>query len=295
MAELQRPTRSWPLESLGFLLVAVVTATLSLSSKEVEFWQIIALALAVIIFGLPHGALDPWIARREGFAQSRWRFGGQYLGLAVLVILVWWLLPVFSLGVFLVISAWHFGQDWAGLVPPWQRLALGLGLLALPAASNPAQVQLIFTTISSPEGTHLAEALGLMAWITTPLMVAIALVLGWRKRWSAALEIIALVVLAWLVPALIYFIVYFCFLHSPRHVRHCLENTAPDLRQNALRSAGWYTLLTLVLALPFGLYLSSIDDMEKALVQLVFVGLAALTVPHMLLMSRTQHRAKQAA
>ena len=277
------------------MIAALLAAALSLSSNEVELWQIVALALAVIILGLPHGALDPWIARREGFLRSPWRFAGQYLGLALLVVVVWWLFPVFSLGAFLLISAWHFGQDWAGLAPPWQRLVLGLGLLALPAASNSEQVQLIFTLLSSPQGAMLGQALTLIAWITTPLMLAIALAFGWQRQWSASLEVVALVVLAWLVPALIYFIVYFCFLHSPRHLRHCLEDTEPDLRPRALGSAAGYSLLTLVFALPFGLYLTRLNDIETALVQLVFIGLAALTVPHMVLMARARSRARDRA
>jgi len=277
----------WPTESTAFLIAAGLAIALSLPASDgIGLWQAGLLALAVVILGLPHGALDPWIARHRGLMQSTWLFAGQYAGLALLVVAIWWLIPVASLAAFLLFSAWHFAQDWHRVLPASQRGAVGLGLLALPAFAHPEQVGLVFGLIASPQAVWLGQALNLVAWVTTPLMLLIATVLGSQARWSSSMEIVVLIVLAWLTPVLVYFIIYFCFLHSPRHLRLALEGIEGSERNAAILSAAGYTAVTLIFAIPFALILFSINDPEQALLQVVFIGLAAVTVPHMVLMAR---------
>ncbi len=109
----------WPPETLGFLIAAglAILLTLALPDGGGTF-QVVVLAIAVVVLGLPHGALDPWIARQHGLMRSEAAFQGQYLGLALLVIATWWALPGISLLLFLAFSAWHFGQDWRRVSRP---------------------------------------------------------------------------------------------------------------------------------------------------------------------------------
>ncbi len=142
--------------------------------------------------------------------------------------------------------------------------------------------------ISGTSGQRLANPMHQLGLVATPVMLLIALVFATRRQWRSAAELIGLVVLAWLTLPLVYFLVYFCFLHSPRHLRLALNSVQGPARRSALKSAAFNTLITLLLALPFGLYLFYTSSLEQSLLQLVFIGLAALTVPHMLLMARAE-------
>jgi beta-carotene 15,15'-dioxygenase len=80
--------------------------------------------------------------------------------------------------------------------------------------------------------------------------------------------------------------VYFCLLHSLRHLTGTL-GVLPERRQ-ALHSAAGITALSLAgAALAALLLLAGAGAVvDAAMLQVVFIGLAALTVPHMLLVDR---------
>jgi len=92
-----------------------------------------------------------------------------------------------------------------------------------------------------------------------------------------------LLVLAFVAEPLVYFALYFCALHSLRHLAG-LFREAPASEQGRLwRMTFVYTVATVVLA---GVLLAlwSHLPIDTLILQLVFIGLAAVTVPHMMLM-----------
>jgi len=54
--------------------------------------QLAILAVIILLFGFPHGALDPWIAKQIGLGNTPMQvviFNCVYLAIAALVVLVW--------------------------------------------------------------------------------------------------------------------------------------------------------------------------------------------------------------
>lgn len=249
------------------------------------------LALGVVLLGLPHGALDGVLLRNTAFWQQRFprlRFNLFYLVLAAAVIVAWWLAPVIALAVFLALSAVHFGGDFKPAARPVQWLA-GAWLLLLPIGFHTDEVAWLFSMLSGPE----AEALALALALPVPLLIAVGLGLGLflsRTRLLLPVEIGLLLVLAWATPPLVYFAVYFCCLHSLRHFYRSWQHMPPDWRGPMRQEVVIYTLLTLVGAGLVGLWLSTGVAADALLMQLVFIGLAALTVPHMALMLWAERR-----
>lgn len=278
----------------GLFVVAALGVCLfsGFSSSGLASWQIVLLAAGVALFGLPHGALDPWIARRSDLPLPAWAFGLTYLAMALAVIALWWWQPALTLALFLLISAWHFSGDWQPDLPLWARLAVGLSLLALPIWSHPQTVQFLFGLLSGPGGERLAEQLAAPAVLAVPAMASAGLWLLVTGRRRAAAELLALLLLGWLTTPLLYFIVYFCLLHSPRHLLTERWMTPPHLRGKMMTSGLLNTGLTIVLAVPFALWLSQTGDIEQTLLRVVFIGLAALTVPHMALIFWVKHSEK---
>ena len=66
----------------------------------------------IIFMGIPHGAIDGAISVTFGFTKSfhlQVRFIITYFLIAILVVVLWYFLPVFSLILFLLVSMFHFG------------------------------------------------------------------------------------------------------------------------------------------------------------------------------------------
>lgn len=276
---------TWLFLALGAFAVAVLAADAAALPDQA---LVVVLALAVAVTGLPHGALDPWVAWRVGLWQGRWGFVAfnlAYVGIAALVIAAWLLAPGPSLALFLAISAWHFAGDWRADLPGWARAVAGSALLALPAWRWPAQVDTSFALLAGPDGSVIAGWLAVAApWLAAG-MAAVALVALRRSR-ATAVELLAVAALALLLPPLVYFIVYFCALHSLRHLRIAARDADAGSRRRMTGVALLYTALTLLAAALAWPWLAATGASASVpgtdLLRLVFIGLAALTLPHML-------------
>lgn len=281
------------LERLLFPVAAIfVVALLALAPTLLSpTAELVGLSIVVALFGMPHGALDPWIAEKIGLGRTRTEsiaFNLVYLLIAALVVLIWTVLPVSSLLVFLAISAWHFSGDWSHDMGRLPRLGVGLLLLLMPIGFHTENVALLFSYLSGEGGQTLAHTLSLPVWFLVVAMLALAEWAAWRRQWLAGLELLGLLALAYVAPPLVYFALYFCLLHSPRHLLGLFRAADPSQRPRLVRMAIIYTVATLVLLGALAWFWGQQDAIVpfNALVtKLVFIGLAAVTVPHMLLIA----------
>jgi Brp/Blh family beta-carotene 15,15'-monooxygenase len=252
--------------------------------------QLLLLAVLVVVFGLPHGALDPWLAERAGLAGDARKvvaFNLAYLAVAALVVLVWVWLPVLSLAVFLAISAVHFSGDWKSDLDPFPRLVAGLLLLLMPIGFQTNQVAVLFEHLSGEGGAALAQALALPAWVLVAIMMTLTGVALRRQRWWAGLEFASLLALAYVAQPLVYFALYFCALHSLRHLAGLFRHAPPADQARLWRMTIVYSVATVFLAGVLWVLWSQMPA-DTLILRLVFIGLAAVTVPHMLLMARVK-------
>lgn len=279
---------SWPLETRFFVPIALVAAVAlgAFPHAIPQSIQLAVLALGVVVLGLPHGALDPAIADRAGLVRSKaslWAFNTIYTAVVLAVIGLWWLAPVFSLALFLVVSAWHFAGDWRDTLPWWAQGIGGAGLLLMPITFHTETVSIIFVVLSGPGGSTLAKTLSQLGWVVPLAMLSVAGFAVVKRQWASAMEFAALVLIGILAPPLVFFIIYFCSLHSPRHLREHFQQVDSSGHRRLWRMLVVYTLATLLLIIPM-LWLWSSVSVNESIVRLVFVGLAAVTVPHMMLM-----------
>jgi len=268
-----------------FLVVTGILALASVLHKQLAPSTALAvLVVGVILLGLPHGALDPMVASKA-FASHRYYsaivFYLFYLLLALSYGLLWSRCPTLGLSSFLVIAAVHFGSDWQYRGIAFTRIAYGLTIVTLPALAHPVEVAGIYSVLGATHAQLLIDVSRGVAVIAVCAGGAGA-VMRFRERASDAFEFLAIVVGATLLGPLVFFTCYFCLLHSPRH----LLETAAGLGIGSLRRiylvAAPIVLATIVLGGIFWLVLPDISYTSR-LLTLVFVGLAALTVPHMLL------------
>ena len=279
-----------------FCAAALLTAALSpLLAQADPAAALAVLAALILLLGVPHGALDPVFARNvpgmQGGAQGMVRWAGFWLGylaLAAGVVLLWRLAPaVFLLG-FLAISAGHFSGDPAAGAPPLARMLHGGAPIVLPTLLHAGEVGRLFTLLAGADAAALVlPALHALAW---PWLLGLALMAAWRARTDglAGLELASVGMLASVAPPLPAFTVFFCGMHSPRHILRTAAYAGSPLRAVLLGCAG-PMLLTALGAMAAWWWLDGVA-VEARVIQLVFVGLAALTVPHMALVERVRLR-----
>ncbi|MDI1288704.1 MAG: Brp/Blh family beta-carotene 15,15'-dioxygenase [bacterium] len=274
-------------------LSAAVLLSLSQTAPGVELALVTG---AIALAGLPHGAADAWIAAREGLASDRLGkavFLAVYSGLALLVIAVWLLFPVMSLALFLAISVWHFGDDSRKDLHPVARISTGLIILGAPAAFHATAVSDAYGILSGDRISAIVSAQGALFWLGC-VALPLTLVLTSARNPLAAratpgrinhlIEMILLVALAAFLSPLLYFAVYFCGVHSPRHLGRVIR-LFPE--RGGSRLWGTITALTLFSvfagAVAWGWLTTTGQQPDAAGLQVLFIGLAALTLPHMLL------------
>lgn len=290
MTLLKSAQRVFPFSAL--LCIVLLNVSFDFISPTI---QLIILGIVIALLGLPHGALDPWIAERLGFnntPQQRFLFNAGYLALAALVVLFWWWFPALSLIIFLSISAWHFSADWMPSLSMPTRLIAGALLLLMPIGFHTEAVETIFQQLSGTEGGKLADTLALPAWLLGSTMVLMTAATVWKRQWQTSLEFFTLAALAYFTPPLLYFTLYFCLLHSPRHLYGVFSTAPTAVHPRLIRMMAFYTLATLLL-LGVLWWLWPSLPVNTLILKFIFIGLAAVTVPHMVLIAVAYVRTKQ--
>jgi len=252
--------------------------------------SIVAL-LFVVLIGLPHGAFDGAIANHLGAGRSfaaTAKFIASYCAAAALIIAIWIIFPAITLALFLIISMIHFGRGDAsaksGPVFMTQVLLHGglpiFGIIYFQQSSviplfdaltnGASDLAILISKIMVPVLGLMAGLYGLMAFRDASL----------RARFA---EFILLAVVIAILPPLVSFALYFCIIHTGRHMRRIWHVLASTISPKGLyRQAAGFTLASWLVGGAAFLWLEN-GDLDAALLQVVFIGLAALTVPHMIL------------
>lgn len=271
--------------SLGAILLATVTLALGRLDERIE---LIVVAALIVVFGLPHGALDTLFAHRLYGINTLggWlRFGIIYLLLSTLVVGLWLIQPTLFLGGFLVISAGHFSGD-PGVGTPWPARALyGGAIIILPALLHAVDMTRLFALLAGAKpAAILVQWLSLLAW---PWLagLTLALLLRLRSDGLTALEMGAVGILALVAPPLVAFVVFFCGMHSARHILRSIDYSGRSSLRRLL-AAAILPMLGVLIGSAAAWYFLRETSLDARIVQLVFVGLAALTVPHMVLVEQ---------
>ena len=279
-------------------IVAILGIALRMPAPPLPV-QAAVLGVLVATLGLPHGALDPLIARRAGLWRTPLGFAGfnlGYLAIVALVVGVWLLAPTASLVGFLVVSGIHFGADWNGGRSVVLRSLTGVGLLTLPAFAHHDEVAGIYRTLAGTGGGVVADVQALLGPVAIIAML-IGAALALRRRPTDTLEILLAATLALVAPPLIFFALYFCALHSARHLRHGFAEERGSGRLAVLITVV-YTVVPIaavgILTVVFvGDFAPGGSLAGGWIIRLVFIGLAALTVPHMMVIAIGELRGRR--
>jgi Brp/Blh family beta-carotene 15,15'-monooxygenase len=266
----------------AFSLTAVVAmAFYHLWMRDSVEVQLTIFCALLALTGLPHGAIDPAIARKAGLWSGLTgliMFSAGYLGLAVIAVGIWFVMPELFIIPMLALSAWHFSGDWSPYFSHPASVAVSCAVITLPALFYSQEVLAIFYLLAPTYSDTIVSGMAVFSILST-LFVFFSCFKIPHPSHTVLAELAILFCAAVALPPIPFFTVYFCLLHSPLHL-------SESLAQLGLSE-------TVVFAVPFtalsfaagSLFLLGLPDISFSfqLIQVIFVGLFALTIPHMLL------------
>lgn len=284
------------------LALAAAIAIVWLDRASAAAGPIVLLVLSGTI-GVFHGALDGSILLRQFQPVAR-ALGWGLAYLLVVVLLGVGLLPYpeLTLLLLLALSVWHFGEIYERPLPALRWAALATRLVAggtpvmVPALTSANQLSSLSPAWASPHQPWLMQAWTVMAWVWLALLAGYTVwcVVAHVRvpRWLLG-ELVLVVTLNLLLTPAMAFAIYFGLYHALGHVWRVLR-AVTSLDAAAFRTVTAILVLTVALAAGLlGLMLSSVqiklaaapDSYLPLLVHWLIVGLTALTVPHLVLIS----------
>ena len=265
----------------------------------------------IITFGISHGALDNLKGKKliNYFGYNNIIiFYLLYILISLFIILLWVIFPTFTLSIFLLVACYHFGkEDTAFLlekekffkfirVNDFVYFSKGFLIVLAPLYFHNEETLSIFKLLGADslflikfQNDLMWEYHKILAWISFIgyiVFLHINLNDGGYKA-IHSFDFIPIIILNIVLTPLLAFTVYFCFIHSFKHsisLINLLDNkNFKNGVKKFLKKALPLTLITAILFIISVFILTNYYVLDEAILKVIFIGLASLTFPHILL------------
>jgi Brp/Blh family beta-carotene 15,15'-monooxygenase len=291
----------------GVALSLIFSQILGESSMQ---WQV-AIAVAALAIGIPHGALDHLVTLPKSRPLVMAGFISIYVMVAIVAVIAILNFNVIGFIFVLVMSAVHFGIGDAAFVSEIDRrrptsIRLPRAIYAISAGSIPVFIPLV-NSASTDALAQVNPALidwhqgydqEILTAVITIACISIAR-LTVRKRYREAVDIGLLLALALLTPPLIAFALYFGCWHAMRHTARLtlsLETSQRAYAVGNVRSAFLKAVIPGLPALVGTFFIAGVlairgQEFTDDFFWMALVVVWALTVPHMAVTAKLDRRA----
>jgi Brp/Blh family beta-carotene 15,15'-monooxygenase len=290
--------------SFIFFLFCNIISLITFKAKNFSISPLICLFL-ILVIGVSHGSLDHIKGKRllKIFdIKNVFIFYVSYILLTIFIIIAWVLLPAISLLLFLIVASYHFGkEDTQFLITnhnsiiPLLYFFKGLLIILAPMFFHFDETVTIYKFLLVEDETFYT----ILDYIETNKILLIGIVLSTLssvllfikefeiKKFVIFLDYFSIIILNYYLSPLVAFTLYFCFLHSLRHsISLIFEIDNLDFNNGLikfLKKALPLTILTAILCVISLFFLNNIYDLNSSILKVIFIGLASLTFPHILL------------
>lgn len=286
-------TRFLQIQSNLFMVIAMMTiAWHYMVADKFSASQLILLILFIAIFGVPHGSLDALFAKKAFALITRrdwFKFVGLYLLISIGVLIFWLWLPTIFFILFLGFSALHFSDDLSDIAPKLLSFLYGLNIILLPSILHANQLALLYGYLINNN-----DAVAIVSWMqpiaVASLLLTMLFTIGFYVKKQHVdtrrlLEITFASLLMLIVKPLLAFTVYFCFMHSARHMVRAKFYLNEDSNKHFIITLVLPTLLVVIFCASIFQLLPT-QTVDENLVKVTFAALAALTFPHAFLLNK---------
>ena len=290
--------------SFIFFLLCNIFSIIAFKITYFTISPLICLSL-ILSIGVCHGSLDNLKGRKlfQIFGINNFFiFYLSYILISVSVIILWMIIPSTSLLIFLIVASHHFGkEDTQFLIVKDsylnQLLFLLKGSLIIlaPMYFHFDETISIFKLLLVENETfyeflNLIETNKILLYgiIVSTLSSIILFSKNFElKKFTIFLDYFSILIVNYFFSPLIAFTIYFCFLHSIRHSISLMSELDKNDLTNGLKifikKATPLTILTAIFCF-MGVYLlNNTFNFDNSILKIIFIGLASLTFPHILL------------
>ena len=264
-----------------------------------NYEPIIICLFLILILGISHGSLDNIKGRKllKLFGRkSESLFYLLYLMVSLIVILFWLKFPNTVLSLFLIFAAYHFGKE--DTVFTFKKKFLiaeslfflkGSSVIIAPLLFQRNATNEIFNILNFYVFEHsIFSDQFLVIFLCLSLVSAIFISNKKKVDLKAIMimDFLSLVILNFFLTPILAFTFYFCFLHSIRHSITLIFELDKSLKIGFKKFVGRALPLTLVTGIFFLIsiyFLNNFYTLDEAIYKVIFIGLASLTFPHILL------------
>ena len=259
----------------------------------------------ILIIGVSHGSLDHIKGRKllKIFKFNNiFVFYFAYLIFAISIITFWIIFPAITLITFLIVASFHFGKEDTQFL--------------INKSSNLNQLLFLFKgslIILAPLFFHFDETIAIfklllieneifyfsLNFIENNKILNIGIIISTIssvflfiknfeiKKFTIFFDYFSILIVNFFFTPLIAFTIYFCFLHSIRHSISLIFELDQENFFNGLlffiKKAFPLTIITATFCLISLYFLNKNYGFDSSILKLIFIGLASLTFPHILL------------
>ena len=262
------------------------------------FISIQACLFLILVFGVSHGGLDHIKGKKllkNYKIKNTLSFYVIYILISLLILILWILIPTTTLSIFLLVAAYHFGKEDSEVMKPKTNNFLNFiffikGSLIILAPlfykfnETVALFEILNFNIDLFDYKNLIEIFFYLSLLSNIYF----LIEDLKSNYGfIAFDLLSINLLFSLLSPLIAFTLYFCFIHSLRHT----VSLSDELNKNNLKKgfkkfffkAIPLTMITAFIFLTSVYILNDYYTFDESILKVIFIGLASLTFPHILL------------
>ena len=253
----------------------------------------------IMSIGISHGSLDNIKGKKllKIFkVKGIEKFYLTYVCLSTFIIFLWILLPNILLAIFLLVASYHFGKEDTvfkskikGIKKNVLFLLKGLSIIVAPLLFNYDKTNEIFLILKFnlfEDYIISKEVLLILLFFSFVSGLILSKLENIDNGTVLIMDFSSIVLINYFLNPILAFTIYFCFLHSVRHSFAIISELDKSFEVGLIKfikKALPLTIITAIIYLISIYYLSNFFELNNAIYKVIFIGLASLTFPHILL------------
>ena len=264
-----------------------------------NFEPILVCLFLILILGISHGALDyikgKKLLKLFGYKLS-FSFYLVYVLISLLIIIFWLIFPNIILLLFLIVAAYHFGKEdtvfsykkkyW---IPECLYFFKGSTAIIAPLLFQRDKTNEIFQTLNFnvfESQIFTDQFLIMLLCLSFISSLCISNKKSADLKGLMVMDFFSLIILNFFLTPVLAFTLYFCFLHSIRHSITLIFELDKSFKSGLKKFINKAIPLTFITGLIFLIAVYLLNNffiLDEAIYKVIFIGLASLTFPHILL------------
>ena len=253
----------------------------------------------ILILGISHGALDnikgKKLLKLFGY-KSIIIFYIIYILISLLIVICWLVFPNTVLFLFLIVAAYHFGKEDTVFsfkkrffLSEFLFFLKGSSIIIAPLLLQREKTNEIFTILnfdifkSSFFSDQFLIVLLCLSFLSS---IYISNHKNNNLKGVMIMDFSSIILLNFFLTPILAFTFYFCFLHSIRHSITLIFELDKSFRSGLKKFIIKSIPLTVITGIGFLIaifFLNNVYELNEAIYKVIFIGLASLTFPHILL------------